>query len=215
MARITLWGFYQYDPTLFDGATLPDGMDKDGFLSRLMRKVGNLYPYHQHPVYLKEGITEWFGERLYGFTRMRDGLLSDYDPIENYKRQEEISRHHADGGKDGVVSNSDTESTYTPDLYTSNETQVSAFDSSQYQPREKNSTSQSGRSITHDHGETNGTTTYGKTRDELETALVHGNIGVTTNQQMLRDEISLRAELDLSDIIIGLFEEEFLVQCYS
>ena len=38
MARITLWGFYQYDKTLFDNIVLPDGIDKDNLVSEIMRK---------------------------------------------------------------------------------------------------------------------------------------------------------------------------------
>ena len=53
MERITLWGFYQYDKTLFDDIVLPDGIDKDNLVSDIMRNSGDLYPYHQVPEYLK------------------------------------------------------------------------------------------------------------------------------------------------------------------
>ena len=57
MARITLWGFYQYDKTLFDNIVLPEGIDKDNLVANIMRNSGDLYPYHQVPEYLKQNIT--------------------------------------------------------------------------------------------------------------------------------------------------------------
>ena len=69
MARITLWGFYQYDKTLFDDIVLPDGIDKENLVSEIMRNSGDLYPYHQTPEYLKRHITSGFARRLFDFGR--------------------------------------------------------------------------------------------------------------------------------------------------
>ena len=44
MARLTLWGIYQYDKTLFDGIVLPAGIDKDNLVSDIMRNSGDLSP---------------------------------------------------------------------------------------------------------------------------------------------------------------------------
>lgn len=62
-------------------------------------------------------------------------------------------------------------------------------------------------------------TTYGSTvtgrhtGTESYTAHLHGNIGVTTNQQMITSEIELR-KYDVYVDIAGRFEHEFLVQIY-
>lgn len=63
------------------------------------------------------------------------------------------------------------------------------------------------------------TTSYGKsetvshTGTEAQTAHVHGNIGVTTNQQMITSEIELR-KYDVYTDIAMRFEKEFLMQLY-
>ena len=49
---------------------------------------------------------------------------------------------------------------------------------------------------------------------EVEDIRVHGNIGVTTSQQMIESELSLRAKYDIYKIIAREFEREFLVQIY-
>ena len=57
-------------------------------------------------------------------------------------------------------------------------------------------------------------TEYEKQRTETENTRVHGNIGVTTSQQMIESEMSLRAKYDIYKIISREFEREFLVQIY-
>lgn len=100
MPRITLWGMYQYDKTLFNDIVLPDGIDKDNLVSDIMRNSGDLYPYHQVPEYLKRNITFWFARRLFDFSRMYEALRVQYSPIENYDRKEDIKREYKDSGTD-------------------------------------------------------------------------------------------------------------------
>ena len=100
MPRITLWGMYQYDKTLFDDIVLPDGIDKDNLVAEIMRNSGDLYPYHQNPEYLKRNITFWFSRRLFDFDRMYKSLRMEYSPIDNYNRIEDIKREYKDSGSD-------------------------------------------------------------------------------------------------------------------
>lgn len=266
MARVTLWGFYQYDNTLFDDIVLPDGIDKNNLVSDIMRNSGDLYPYHQVPEYLKRNINYWFGRRLFDFARMYDALRVDYSPIENYDRIEDITREYKDSGIDTETltlgssttsnhSGSDTEATTLGSSTTSshtgtdtdstqgsgsNEKGVSAYNEDGYTNREKDTENHnsnntqtynsivtntgSGSDIqkqTFDSTITNTgsgsdmtQTNYGKQRTEGEKNRIHGNIGVTTSQQMIESEMSLRAKYDIYKIISREFEREFLVQIY-
>lgn len=87
--KYTLWGLYQYDPTLFQNCIVPDGMSKDILIDVIMEKSGMLYPAHQQPDYFKRNITNWFSRRLEPFTKMWSALTAEYSPIENYDRYEE------------------------------------------------------------------------------------------------------------------------------
>lgn len=117
---------------------------------------------------------------------------------------------------------------------------VSAFNESTYTPRDKSDrtgTSTTANSGTDTVSTTSGATTtdtlgatgsdsrktdstddtitnYGATRDEKENNHVHGNIGVTTNQQMIDAELEMRKKYDLYTVIASLFEREFVVQLY-
>ena len=320
MARVTLWGFYQYDKTLFDNIVLPDGIDKDNLVANIMRNSGDLYPYHQIPEYLKSNITFWFSRRLFDFDRMYQSLRMEYSPIDNYNRIEDIKREYKDSGSDTETltlgssttskhsgtdtetttlgssttskhSGSDTETTTLGSSTTSshtgtdtentqgggsNEKGVSAYNEDGYTNREKDTETHNSnntqtfnstvtntgsgsdtqkqtfdstvtntgsgsdtQTLTFDSTVTNTgsgsdiqeqrfdssvtntgsgsdmtQTDYGKQRMETENTHIHGNIGVTTTQEMIESEMSLRAKYDIYKIISREFEREFLVQIY-
>lgn len=230
MARLTLWGIYQYDKTLFDNIVLPEGIDKDNLVSDIMRNSGDLYPYHQVPEYLKKNITFWFSRRLFDFDRMYKSLRMEYSPIDNYDRIEDIKREYKDSGTDTEILTlgSSTTSSHTgTDTDSeqgggSNEKGVSAYNEDGYTNREKDTeTHNSNNTQTYNSTVTNTgsgsdktQTDYGKQRIETENTHIHGNIGVTTSQQMIESEVSLRAKYDIYKIISREFEREFLVQIY-
>lgn len=238
MARMTLWGMYQYEPKLFEGALLPPRLSKDIFIDFLMHRCGQLYPYHQQPHMLRIDISIWFQGHLEDFTRIRDALEAQYNPIENYDRHEWSKRDYDNSGTDTVTdsgtdkiidggsdhTHDEGDVTTTPNI--TNTTNVSAFDSDGYEPREQNS--QTGNSKTVSEGDN--TITYGRTQDtnygksqatqhghqidDEYRSHTHGNIGVTTNQQMITQELELRTTQNVYDIICRLFEKEFIVQVY-
>ena len=254
MARITLYGFYQYDKTLFDGVVLPDGINKENLISDIMRTSGDLYTYHQIPEMLKHNITYWFSRRLFDFERMYNALRSEYSPIENYDRMEDIEREYKDSGSDTetLTLGSSTEEVTTLGSSTkevttlgssteevttlgssittqrtgndSTETQVSAYNETNYTNRDKevqnyNSTftdtgSGSDTRTSTGSGSDTSKTDYGKIHTETENTHIHGNIGVTTAQQMIKEEMQLRATYDIYRIITMEFEKEFLIQIY-
>ena len=92
MARLTLNGMYQYDPTLFDGMILPEDYDKDALLAEIMTRCGQMYPYHQIPSILKSNIRLWFSRNFLQFDRIMEALNAEYNPVENYDKHEEWTR---------------------------------------------------------------------------------------------------------------------------
>lgn len=214
MARVTLWGFYQYDKTLFDEIVLPEGIDKENLVAEIMRNSGDLYPYHQAPEYLKQNINYWFVRRLFDFSRMYDALRMDYSPIENYDRKENISRDYENSGIDKASTTLGSSTTSQNIGSNENENKVSAYNETDYTNRGKDTQSYNSTVTNTGSGTDTTQTEYGLKRKELEDIRVHGNIGVTTSQQMIESEISLRAKYDIYKIIAREFEQEFLVQIY-
>jgi len=275
MSRITLNGWLQYDPTIFDGVILPEDYDRDALLAEIMSRSGELYTYHQVPYVLKENIRLWFSRNFLNFDRMMAALMAEYNPIENYDRHEDWTRTpnltdeakhtgsdsteasgtdltEASGTDTDTLSGNDTttrgynnyneSSTRTGDDTT--ERTVSAFDSGTYQPADKtvetfgsvkdskditgsyDDSTDYGKVDTMDYGRKD-ETTYGRkdettfnstmtdrhTGTEKYISRIHGNIGVTTSQQMIQSELELR-KFDIYEEIAARFEHEFLVQVY-
>lgn len=215
--RLTLNGFYNYDNTLFDGVVLPEGVDKPTLINEIMKR-GDLYTYHQSLEALKMNITYWFSRRSYDFQMMFDALRAEYSPIENYDRKESISRTSTKNGADTTTgentatSNSNlgrTESLTSVDG-------VSAFNASDFSDAAKRDSSTESHDNTYSNANgTNVTTTeYGSGEKQTEENRIHGNIGVTTAQQMINEEINMRMRFDLYRVIADQFEREFLIQVY-
>ena len=262
MARVTLFGFYNYDNSLFDGVQLPDGLDRDILINEILKNSGDLYPYHQHPGMLKLNITFWFSRKHYDFLQMYNALRAKYNPIENYDRYEEFNRNYVNSGSDKTSTELDSTNTTThtgtdenaktgtdaaaktgtdTSETTNNSTTekgVSAYNETGYTNREKDTTEQHSTTtqtynttdtLTHNTKDTStynntvkssssggdsSTIEYGSKRSEDENNHIHGNIGVTTAQQMITEEINLRMKFDLYELIAMQFEHEFLIQVY-
>ena len=192
--RMTLYGMYQYDPTLFDGVILPEGMDKTLMVNQIIRQSGDLFPYYQVPPQVKSAITEWFTRRKDNFAKLWQGFTAEYNPIENYDRQEDstetpnITHTLSNSGQDAST----------------NEADVQGYNGTDYVPNSR--TKSSGTSSTNGTDTESGTRTY--------TSRIHGNIGVTTSAQMLEGELALRRSLDLYALIAEEFENDNLIQVY-
>lgn len=192
--RMTLNGMYQYDPTLFDGVTLPEGMDKTLMVNQIIRQSGDLFPYYQVPPQVKTAITEWFTRRKDNFAKLWQGFTAEYNPIENYDRQEDstetpnITHTLSNSGQDAST----------------NEADVQGYNGTDYVPNSR--TKSSGTSSTNGTDTESGTRTY--------TSRIHGNIGVTTSAQMLEGELALRKSMDIYALIAAEFETDNLIQVY-
>lgn len=192
--RMTLYGMYKYDPTLFDGVILPDGMDKTIMVNQIIRQSGDLFPYYQVPPEVKTAITEWFTRRKDNFAKLWQGFTAEYNPIENYDRHEDstetpdITHTLTNSGKDSST----------------NEADVQGYNATDYTPNSR--TISSGTSSTNGTDKESGTRTF--------TSHIHGNIGVTTSAQMLEGELALRRSLDIYSLIAEEFETDNLIQVY-
>lgn len=192
--RMTLYGMYQYDPTLFDGVTLPEGMDKTLMVNQIIRQSGDLFPYYQVPPQVKLAITEWFTRRKDNFDKLWQGFTAEYNPIENYDRHEEstetpnITHTLENSGEDSST----------------NEAEVQGYNATDYVPNSR--TKSGGKSSTKGKDIESGTREY--------ISRVHGNIGVTTSAQMLEGELALRKGFDIYVLIAEEFETDNLIQVY-
>lgn len=205
-AKFTLIGCYQYynnqGSDLFEKLTLPEGIDKDTLTSNILLKGGEFEVQSGSPVFIHDAIEIWAKVYEATFTRWLEALAIEYAPLENYDRME-----HWTDALDGSGSSNSTgtlDTTYDDAV----ERTKSAYDSSVYQPYDKVTTH-----ATTDTDTTDRTSTT-IDNDSEHNGRIHGNIGVTTSQQMLTQELDM-GYWNLYERITQLFLQEFVIPVYE
>ena len=205
-AKVTLLGMNAYfqnaNNDLFEFLSLPTGLNKQTLTDNILLQGGEFEVLYSDPMSLKTNIGIWSDREAATFKRWVDALNIEYAPLENYDRHEDWT--------DTLDSDGTSRTTGTNDTSTSGtvQTDVSAYDSSGYQPKEKVTTSET---VDNDTTESNTSTLDNTGR---HTGRVHGNIGVTTSQQMLESELDL-GYWNIYSRITDMFLEEFCILIYN
>lgn len=87
-AQMSLWGLYQVDNTILDGMILPDGMDNDVVKGNLLLETESMEILYPNTDFLKAAISIWAAERKEVWDKLYKTTQYQYNPIENYDRQE-------------------------------------------------------------------------------------------------------------------------------
>ena len=200
-AKITTIGFHNWmqshNDDLFSKMNMPVGIDKDTLIDNILLRAGEFEVVYSNPFFYQNAIGVWSAKHQRTFEKWATALSLEYNPIENYDRKEEW--------EDKSNGNSIGETKGTTSLNSINENRVSAFDSDLYQPDSYNSNTSNG------NDESN--TKTNSINNSKHVGRVHGNIGVTTTQQMLESELSLSA-WNVYEHITDLFIEEFCIAIY-
>lgn len=198
---ITLLDVLTEIPTLFDGISLPEGIDRDTLVNQIIFEGCTLYPIYQDPILLKSMINHYFLMRYQIHYELSETLKYDYEPLENYDRTED--RTHSANGTEGINRDRNTDTTSSG----TTEQQVSAFNADTYQPQSKTISSATqemneGETIDREHAD-----------QGTEHVRIHGNIGVTTSQQMLESQRNV-VQFSLYDFIAKHFIKKFMIGIY-
>lgn len=196
-ATMTLIGLYNYDNTLFDKLTMPQGIDKDLLVNNILLRGGEFEVLYSNPVFLQNMFSVWSRKWERTFSKWHEALNLDYNPLDNFDRKEEWT----DTGKSKITDKNKTVNAGSDTI----ESEVSAYDTSSYSPSNKNTTTL-GTNTTIDD------TTTGD-NESTHVGRMHGNIGVTTSMQLIESELSLD-EWNLYEHITDIFLKEFVIAVY-
>ena len=155
------------------------------------------------------------GSKAYEYQRIWDALKADYNPIENYDKNSEITTE-TDEAEDEHEHGTHTDTIDTPEITnthsggTQTDTlQDSPHDNNNFYNKSKSETvvpqttdKVSAHIITNTAGTYTDTDTIGKRKTTVKER-THGNIGVTTNQQMITSELEMRK----NNFIIGILTD--------
>lgn len=230
VAKITLMGqetwLQKNNQSVFDLLSLPGGIDKDDTVDNIILECGEFETLYSDPFFMRTAIGTWSKKHYRTFEKWINALSLEYNPLENYDRQEDWTDTGKENSKVKFTDNTTTETdSSTTSEGSSNqngntEDLVSAFDSSSYQESEKHVIdTDEGHTdeVTSNTKLTNGTeqnTEGDKGTEDKHTGRIHGNIGVTTSQQMLQSELDI-ARFNIIQEITNLFMAELCICVYE
>lgn len=200
-AKMTLIGLNKYlslrDEDLFKYLELPQGIDKEVLVNNILLKGSEFEVIYADVNFMQLAVGNWSKKWSRTFTKWIEALTIEYNPLENYDRIEEWN--------DKENSSSTGHSVDSNNSYGDSLNNVSSYDSDSLRPNT------STRSTTQTDGSTD--LTNSGNREAIKTGRAHGNIGVTTSQQMLESELSI-AQWNIYEHITDLFLQEFVIPLY-
>lgn len=196
---VSLIAVYSWDDTVLDNLTVPIGMDVELLKEELLREIGELSILYSDPEYIKAYLGIFSRRKLPVWTRMYQLAEEEYDPIDNYKRTVTETTTHGHKEQVDYLDNSE--------LSGSEHNRVFGFDSSD-ESVGKDSTSASSE------GEHSGQNIKQHSGNDVVVTQGQGNIGVTTYQKMVEEELKVRPKLDIYKLIIDDIKKEFCVCVY-
>lgn len=233
-ATLSILGLYNYDPTIFDGFAVPNGLDRRAIRDSILLECAELEIVYPQPATLKHAIALWSASRLPQWDKLYKTTTLEYNPIENYNRIEDYtdtstlteSRENTKTltGNDTQETSLTGKNTTTGNDTTNNS--VVGFNGAAgggLGESLKDKSETASRSTAETKGENTGKTTINRTdADSGSTSSessatrhgsISGNIGVTTSQQMIQQERDV-AVFNITDYIVRDFKQRFCILVY-
>ena len=196
MALMTVEGLYNYKDTLFNEFNVPDGMDKQIAIDTICMRSREMEVLYPNLEFFALRIGMWSRKHQYNWKKLYDTTLLEYNPIENYDRMEEWNDTDTESGTSTVTNEIMNTGTVTE--------QNTAFNAG---------LADHAKEISDNDTTNNGSGTNKRDAKHTRSGRAHGNIGVTTSQQMIQSEREV-AIFNIYDIIAESFVENFCLMVY-
>lgn len=228
-ATLSLLGLKRLNDGILGELVVPDGVDVELVKDNLLAETAELEVIYPDAIFMQAMIGRWSAKELPIWERLYKTTLLEYNPIENYDRMEEWTeaedtKKNTEADATGT-SKTDTDGTSTRESNTdgviNDQKYVSAYNEVEFTPteRDNNTQNEKNNSEQKDVGTVSVKTSAENTTDEtgnrnlLRKGRAHGNIGVTTSQQMIEAEREV-ALYNIIDVIITSFKNRFCLQVY-
>lgn len=212
MALMTVEGLYNYKDTLFNEFNVPDGMDKQIAIDTICMRSREMEVLYPNLEFFAMRIGMWSRKHQYNWKKLYDTTVLEYNPIENYDRMEDWTDIDIEKGSNfrsndinNTVGNVITESGSITE-------QNTAFNDG-LKDHAKNITSNNTTNNGTEYTQENGQDSSQRDLKHTKIGRAHGNIGVTTSQQMIQSERDL-VVFNLYDVIAESFVENFCLMVY-
>lgn len=236
--KLTMIGLYNWDSDIFKNLRLPDGVDKSTVINTFLLEHGESPLIYSNGEFVKTAFSFFSNKWYNSIERLIETMEFEYNPLHNFDRNEEyhdiektINEKNTDStGQIDSINNRKTkdefEGTENGTTNGTTENTVSAYNENTYQPdtkqinnQETTSNVENERNVNDDYSGTDKTKENIKENETNDRELIHtahlfGNIGVTTSQSMLRDEVAVRTDINLYSLISELIYREFCIYTY-
>ena len=199
---------------LFKYLTLPAGINKQTLVNNILLRGGEFESLYGDPYFLQNMIGVWSEKWQRTFTKWMQALSINYDPLYNYDRHEIYKDIRSENENSTRSENATTIDTSTSSGSGTTQNDVSAYDSATYSPHDQSTSSSSGTNDSTATSNASGTNNRTLGETVSHDAHLYGNIGVTTSQQMLKDELEVN-EWNVYEHITDLFLNEFSIYVYE
>lgn len=224
MSLLTVEGLYNYDNTLFDGFYVPEGLVKQIAIDAILMRTRELEILYPDFTYMKNRITIWSNKYHINWKKLYDTTVLEYNPIENYDRMEdwtdnddETSTSERDNTRNttNTVKSTSTNEVMNSVNVTDQNTAFNAGLADHAKQITDGDTTENGSITNTETGKytENENVNGGRTGRHTRVGRAHGNIGVTTSQQMIQSERDL-VVFNLYDVIAESFVENFCLMVY-
>ena len=144
--RMTMIGLYNYDPTLFDGADFPEGIDKELVVESILLRCGESPALFQSAPFMKMKISNTARKWYNNIEHMLKAINEDYNPLHNYDRYEEWTEND----KKSETTNRTEKVTDTNKTEITDKTKTEITDKTETESRETNDIESEKNGETHD-----------------------------------------------------------------
>ena len=176
---LSVQGLMAYDPTLFDAMPLPDGLDRETVIGTIVYECAPFEVVIPQPELFKRLLNLFAQRRLPVWQKLYNSTVQRYDMLTDIETAKQYSGSDTDTRTPDLTRKRtpDLTRTRTPDLTSEGqnsgsdtvEQQVSAFNSSDYANREKQTTALGTRNVVHSRGTETETETGTDTETETGT----------------------------------------------
>lgn len=214
-AMLSILSMYAYDNTIFDDMELPEDVDRQTIIDKICFDNAELSLLYIDPDAMKLLIKNWSTVQCPNWTRIAEALEAEYSPIENYDRHELWTDAGSSSTQDSTTNSTQDSTTGSTQQTTGTTRKVAGWnDDSSLTPSEGVDSTGSGSSTQQSTGSSTQQSTGSGTTSNRREGRTHGNIGVTTAQDMITQEIKLRSSITLADVISSSFRKHFCIMIY-
>ena len=209
-ASLSIAGLYSWDDRIFDLMQLPAGCNRQNIIDNILMECAELTVIYPDWGFMQKAIGSWSVKELEIWNKVYELEHLDYNPIENYDRYEDEVENIGNKGKTYNFGSNQTQASGVDSSV--NTLKVAGFNTDTVATQNQQNNANSNKS--EDAAASSNMSLGDSEQTRNKGSRIHGNIGVTTTQQMMQQQIDILPKVHVDDYIINSFKERFCILVY-